>query len=164
MRAQPVAETGELLKLIGADARGRDLRPELDDAREVIRRELRAPLGAQRVELGLQLHLAAAQLGNAGIAAVELLLVIVVAGLRRRGGQQFALARIIADLLFDFVRADKVGIFQVHVRAGLVDEVDGLVRQVAVGDVPFGQQHRLTQHPLGDGDAVELLVVMGDAL
>ena len=53
---------------------------------------------------------------------------------------------------------------EVLVGAGLVDEVDGLVRQVAVGDVPLGQQYRLTQHPLGDGDAVELLVVMGDAL
>ena len=164
MRAQPVAETGELLKLIGADARGRDLRPELDDAREVIRRELRAALGAQGVELGLQLHLAAAQLGDARIAAVELLLVRLVAGLRRRGGQQLALARVVADLLFDLVRADEVGIFQVHVRAGLVDEIDGLVGQETVGDIALAEHDGQTAHSVRDDDAVEVLVIAAHAL
>ena len=164
VRAQPVAETGELLELIGADARGRDLRPELDDAREVIRRELRAALGAQGVELGLQLHLAAAQLGDALVAAVELLLVMLAAGLRRRGGQQLALARVVADLLFDLVRADEVGIFQVHVRAGLVDEVDGLVGQEAVGDIALAEHDGEAAHVVRDDDAVEVLVIAAHAL
>ena len=110
MCLEPSGKTGETLKLVGANVRSGDLRPELDDAREVIRRKLRAALGAQRVELGLQLHLAAAQLGNARIAVLELLIVIRVAALRRRGGQQLALARIVADLLFDLVGTDEVGI------------------------------------------------------
>ena len=53
---------------------------------------------------------------------------------------------------------------QVEVRARLVDEVDGLVGQEAVGDVALGQQHCLTQNTLGNFDAVELLVVVGDTL
>ena len=53
---------------------------------------------------------------------------------------------------------------QVEVGAGLVDEVDGLIRQEAVGDVALGEQHSLTQDALGDLDAVVLLIVVGDAL
>ena len=164
VRAQAVAETGELLKLICADARGRDLRPELDDAREVIRRKLRAALGAQRVKLGLQLHLAAAQLGDARIAVLELLIVIRVAALRRCRGQQLALARIVADLLFDLVGADEVGIFQVHVRAGLVNEVDGLVRQKAVGDIALAEHDGKAAHGVRDDDAVKVLIIAAHAL
>ena len=53
---------------------------------------------------------------------------------------------------------------QVEVRTCLVDEVDGFVGQETVGDVALGQQHRLTQNALGNFDAVELLVVVGDTL
>ena len=53
---------------------------------------------------------------------------------------------------------------QVQIRACLVDEVDGLVGQESVGDIALGQQHRLTQNALGNFDAVELLIVVGDTL
>ena len=48
--------------------------------------------------------------------------------------------------------------------AGLVDEVDGLVRQVAVGDVAVGQVGRGDQRLVGDGDAVVGLVAVAQAL
>ena len=53
---------------------------------------------------------------------------------------------------------------QVEIRARLVDEVDGLIGQEAIGDVALGQQHCLTQDALRDFDAMILLVVVGDAL
>ena len=53
---------------------------------------------------------------------------------------------------------------EVPVGAGLVDQVDGLIRQIAVRDIALGQQHRLAQHPLRDGHTVELLIVVGNAL
>ena len=48
--------------------------------------------------------------------------------------------------------------------AGLVDEVDGLVRQVPVGDVAVGQVGRGHDGLIGDGDAVVGLVAVPQAL
>ena len=53
---------------------------------------------------------------------------------------------------------------KVQIGAGLVDEVDGLIGQEPVGDIPLGQGHRLAQDALGDLHAVEVFVIMGDAL
>ena len=49
-------------------------------------------------------------------------------------------------------------------RAGLVDQVDRLVRQEAVGDVAVGQRRRGDQRLVGDGDAVVRLVAVAQAL
>ena len=52
---------------------------------------------------------------------------------------------------------------EVQVGAGLVDEVDGLVRQVPVGDIPLAEDHRLAEDAVGDLHPVEGLVVVGNA-
>ena len=57
-----------------------------------------------------------------------------------------------------------VRVLQVQVGAGLIDQVDGLIRQKTVRDVPLAQQHRLTQDAVGDLDAVIRLVVGGQTL
>ena len=49
-------------------------------------------------------------------------------------------------------------------RGGLVDEVDRLVGQEAVGDVAVGQLGRRRQRLVGDADAVVLLVAVAQAL
>ena len=49
-------------------------------------------------------------------------------------------------------------------RAGLVDEVDGLVGQVAVGDVAVGEVRRGHDRLVGDRDAVVRLVAVAEAL
>ena len=46
----------------------------------------------------------------------------------------------------------------------LVDEVDGLVGQEPVGQIPAGQLHRRRQRPVGDGQSVVLLVLPPQAL
>ena len=49
---------------------------------------------------------------------------------------------------------------QAGARRGLVDDVDGLVGQLAVGDVAVGQRHRGVDGLLGDLDAVVRLVLV----
>ena len=57
-----------------------------------------------------------------------------------------------------------VRVLQVQVGAGLIDQVDGLIRQKTVRDVPLAQQHRLTQDAVGDLDTVIRLVVGSQTL
>ncbi len=70
-----------------------------------------------------------------------------------------------ADLLLDL--ADGILVIlqtsQAHGRTGLVDHVDGLVRQVPVVDIAGGQLHGRFQRFRADGDAVVLLVAVRDA-
>src|SRR4051794_28260086 len=51
-----------------------------------------------------------------------------------------------------------------HARRGLVDEVDGLVGQLAVGDVAVGELRRGLEGLVGDLDLVVLLVAIAQAL
>ena len=55
------------------------------------------------------------------------------------------------------------GLAQLDARAGLVDQVDGLVGQEAVGDVAVGMRHRKLDGGIGVADRVELLVAVLDA-
>ncbi len=55
------------------------------------------------------------------------------------------------------------GLAQLHARAGLVDQVDGLVRQEAVRDEAAGSEHRGLDSVVGVGHGVELLVALLDA-
>ena len=51
-----------------------------------------------------------------------------------------------------------------YTRAGLVDQVDRLVGQAAVGDIPRGQRHGRFDRLVEDADAVVLLVPLAQAL
>ena len=53
--------------------------------------------------------------------------------------------------------------FHAQVRCGLVDQVDGLVRQLAAGDVAVRQCCGCDQRVVADGDLVVRLVFGGDA-
>ena len=57
----------------------------------------------------------------------------------------------------------QVLVVQVHVRAGFIQQVDGLVGQEPVGDIALGHEHGLPCHGVGDDHLVEVLVVVGDA-
>ena len=151
MLFEALVELAQAAELILADARGGDLRPQLDHAGKVVHCELRVALRAKRVELVLRLHLKALELGQ----ALEIRLL--------RALQEFALLAVVLDLAAQLHAAVDVLIVQVEIRARLVDEVDGLIGQEAIGDVALGQQHRLTQDALRDFDAMILLVVVGDA-
>ena len=62
--------------------------------------------------------------------------------------QEVALLVEVVDLLLGLVHAGEGAVLEVHVRAGLVYEVYGLVGQVAVGYIPLAEEHRLAAHLL----------------
>ena len=78
--------------------------------------------------------------------------------------QQGTLLFEVLDLPLKLHPPGDVRVLQVQVGAGLIDQVDGLIRQKTVRDVPLAQQHRLTQDTVGDLDAVIRLVVGGQTL
>ena len=70
----------------------------------------------------------------------------------------------VGQLLVDLRPPGQGPVFQVHVGAGLIQQVDGLVRQIAVGDVPLAHGHRQPAHLRGDGHLVVRLIVGRDPL
>ena len=78
--------------------------------------------------------------------------------------QQVALLVQVVYLLLHRLGALDALVLEVDVRAGLVDEVDGLVGQVAVGYIALAHEHGLAAHLPRDAHLVALLVVVGDAL
>ena len=71
----------------------------------------------------------------------------------------------VGDLLVELAQVRRRGhAADAHARAGLVDQVDRLVRQEPVGDVAVGQRRRGDQRGVGDGDPVVRLVPVAQAL
>ena len=147
---QPLVQLAQALELLLTDLAGGDLGPQLDDPGQIVHGQLRGALGGELVQLLLELELPALQLRQA-------LEVGLLGGL-----QDLPLLVVVGDLTEDLLAAVDVLVVEVQVGAGLVDEVDGLVRQVPVGDIPLGEDHRLAEDAVGDVDPVEGLVVVGN--
>ena len=164
MLLQPHIQLRQTLELLFLDLAGGDLGPHLDDPCDVLHGHLRHTLLLQLCQFLLQAHLLAPQLCNAGIALIQLLLrqLLPFRGLGRHEG--LPLEGHVLQIPLHLHPAVDGRILQVQIRAGLVDEVDGLVRQEPVGDIPLRQQHRLPQHALRDGHPVVRLIVVGDTL
>ena len=152
---EPVLQLAQPLELLLPDAGGRDLGPQLDDVGQVLHGQLRVALGAEGIELRGQLQLPALELRHAGVILLGLFLLVL---------QGLALQLIVVPLPLDLHAPGDGGVLQVQVGAGLVNEVDGLVRQEAVGDVPLAQQHRLTQNAVGNLHPVVALIIGRNAL
>src|SRR5438094_796037 len=76
-----------------------------------------------------------------------------------RGGRLVALARETAQILLQAPGLVVLRLHaQAHARARLVDQVDRLVGEEAVADVPVRQLGRGDDRLVGDADAVERLV------
>ena len=148
---EPLVQLAEALELLLPDLAGRDLRPQLDYPGQVLHGQLGLPLGGEAVQLRLELHLPALDLRQA--LKVGLL----------RGLQHLPLLGVVRQLPADLLPPVDIGVLQVHIGAGLVDKVNGLVRQEAVRDVPLAEHHRLAQDALRDRHPVEALVVVGNA-
>ena len=78
--------------------------------------------------------------------------------------QQGTLLFEVLDLPLKLHPPGDVRVLQVQVGAGLVNKVDGLVRQEAVRDVPLAEQDRLPQDAVGDLDPVVGLIIGGQTL
>ena len=101
--------------------------------------------------IGFQLLLLVAQFGG-------LLEVLTLDGLVLVGGD-------LGDLLVEFLELRRGGqALDAQACTGLIDQVDGLVRQVTVLDVPAGQLCGRLQRAIGDGHVVVVLVTGTQAL
>ena len=101
--------------------------------------------------IGFQLLLLVAQFGG-------LLEVLALDGLVLVGGD-------LGDLLVEFLELRRGGqALDAQACTGLIDQVDGLVRQVTVLDVPAGQLCGGLQRAIGDGHVVVVLVTGTQAL
>ena len=163
MRFEASVQIRKALELIGPHGGCGDLGPELDDPCEVIHAQSGHGLCLQLPQFGLALHFAASERGDAGIALVQQLVGQLLPVGRVRAHEGLALKADVFQIARDLGLAADIGVFEVHVGAGLVDEVDGLIRQEAVGDVALAQKHGLTAHLVADGDAVVVLVIVRDA-
>ena len=101
--------------------------------------------------IGFQLLLLVAQFGG-------LLEVLALDGLVLVGGD-------LGDLLVEFLELRRGGqALDAQACTGLIDQVDGLIRQVTVLDVPAGQLCGGLQRAIGDGHVVVVLVTGTQAL
>ena len=163
MLLEAVVQIGKALQLIGADRGCRDLGPELDDPGEVIHAQGGHGFCLQLPKLGLALHLTASERGDACVTLVEQLICqrLAVGGIGAHEG--LTLKADVLQITLDLRLAADVGVLEVYIGTGLVDEVDGLIRQKAVGDVAFAQKYRLAAHLVADGHTMVVLIVVGDA-
>ena len=170
----PALDGGQVLIVLAAALVGEELLPLLGQAAQ-LPAEVGLPLlvgaeglGGSRIAhegvvLGVELGQLPAQLGLPLLVVFQggLPLIVPVVGLHH---QPLPLLLQGLDLLLHLHLPGQGLVVEVHVGAGLVDEVNGLVGEEAVGDVPLGHGHRQAAHLGGDGHEVEPLVVGGDAL
>ncbi len=143
-----------------ASLRDRDLRPRSDDVgdvvlgdleRLVLRGALVGPLLLEPLLLEAQLLLTVADRGG----LLELL----------RFDDRLFLELDLADLVLDLADLGRrQRRLQPHARGGLVDQVDRLVGQEAIGDVAVAELGRGDQRLVGDRDLVVRLVAVAQAL
>ena len=104
----------------------------------------------------------------------HLLLLLELVGLVAQGGgllevlvgdRLFLLVVEVLDLFVDFLQVGRPGHrLQMHAGAGLVDHVDGLVRQAAAGDVAARKLDGRLDGVVGDLHVVVLLVAVAEPL
>ena len=147
-------EVQKLLVFLRTDLACGNLCPEFNDAGQIINRQRGFWQLFQFCNLRVQLKIPAAEFRHAGIIVLRLFGV-----LREHGKFQI----VIGMLLFKRFESANVLIFQVHIRACFIDQVDGLIRQETVGNVAFGEQNGLARNLRQDHDTVERLIIMADA-
>ena len=122
------------------------------------------------VDLVEQVDAGGLDLGLLGVLLVEelLLLVAQAAGLLEvllLDGLLLRLLTTLGELVLELLEVGRgLHALDAQAGAGLVDEVDGLVGQVAVGDVAVGEVGRGHERLVGDGDPVVRLVAVAEAL
>jgi hypothetical protein len=149
----------ELLRLRLGELEHRDARPHRDDVGDLLLADRgTVAVGLAGLPLLLEVALLLRELALA-VAEVRGLLEL----LRLDRGLLLAPRRL--DLLLELPVHGRGGHrLDAHARRGLVDEVDGLVGQLAVGDVAVGELRRGLEGLVGDVDLVVGLVAVAQAL
>ena len=148
---EPVGQRVQPEEILLTHLAGGDLGPKLDDPGQIVQRHLRRRLPPKLIQLLLQLQHPGAVLGDLFkillLGAFQLHLLI---------GQP-------VQLILQGRDPAQGGGTQVHIGAGLIQQVDGLIRHEPVGDIPVGQIDRLNDDLIGDEHAVEGLIIALDA-
>ena len=145
------------LGLLLGDPRDRDAGPHRDDLGDVLLVDLRLVGRTWRLPLVARSCRRVSRAVASGRAARRLLVLLVV-------DRRFLLLGDALELLLRLAQGGRRGgMAQADARRRLVDQVDRLVRQEAVGDVADRQVRGGLERLVGDRDLVVLLVALADA-
>ena len=150
---QAVAQPLDLLILLRLDFGRGNLRPQLDDPRQIFHGHGGLWQLFQLLNLRRQLHQLAA---NQRQALIVLILRVLV--------EHPQLQLVIVPLLFQLGQLGDFLALQIHVGTGFVQQVDGLIRQKPVGDVALGKHDALVGDFRRNLHPVELGIGLGNAL
>ena len=132
---EAVLQLCQPLVLLLLNLAGGYLGPKLNDVGKLFAGEGGIRLLVQLKKLLLQAQLHTADVGQP--------LICVLAG---SGHHDLFFLRKVRQLFFRLCPAGQRAVFQIQVGAGLVDQVDGLVGQIAVGNVPLAHGHGQPAH------------------
>ena len=157
MRLEAFLHAFEPHGLLRCNLRGGDTGPDLNDRGKQLFVNRRSRLGQQLMQPPLDLQQTLTAGRDAGIGVLLLIP-------RARLGQQIELG--LKPLHLGLERGDlgQLRGIQIEPRAGLVDQVDGLVGQKAVGDITLAHLGGSAAHFIRNGHAVEGLIVRADTL
>ena len=153
MRPQPGGKAFQLLIFLGLDLGSGDFGPQLNDSGQVIHGHRRQRLLFQFFNLGRKL----AESAPDGCHALKVLVLRILV-------EHTQLKLVIVPLLAKLRQLGQLLAAQVHIGAGLIQQIDGFVRQEAVSDVPFGQNHALPGDFRRNGHAVIFGIGFGNPL
>ena len=81
-----------------------------------------------------------------------------------RGQHQLHFFGVVSQFFLNFRQPGKVLVVEVDIGGGLINQVDGLIGQVPIGDIPLTHGGGQPAHVRADGHLVKGLVIGGDAL
>ena len=150
---QAVRQALNLLILLCLDLGSRNLCPKLNDSGKILHGYRRGRQLFQLLNLPGQLHQLAAQ--NCQPLIVLVLRILV---------EHTKLQLIVIPFLLQLCQLGYLLTVQIHIRAGLIQQVDGLIRQETIGDIALRQHHTLMGNLRRNGDTVELSIGLGQTL
>ena len=153
MLPQSVRKALHLLVFLSLDFGGGNFGPQFDDAGQILHGDCRQGLLFQLLDLGGKLAKPAAD----GSHPFKILVFGILV-------QHPKLQLIIIPLFAKLCQLGKLFAAQIDIGTGFVQQVDGLIRQEAVGDIPLRQHNTLTGNFGRNGDAVIFGIGFGNAL
>ncbi len=144
----------ELLIFLRLYLTGGNLGPELNDPGQIFHGQSGPGLALQLMDGAVQLQCLTAQQGQTLIVLFIVLSVI---------GEHAHLQFNIRPLFLGSGKTADIRILEVHIGAGLIDQVDGLIRQEPVGDIPLRQQNCLPCNFGRDRNPMELFIIAGNS-
>ena len=153
MSLKPVCQALNLLILLSLNLGGRNLRPQLNNPGQILHRHLRRRHLLQLLNFSGNTQKFAAQ-------GRQTLVMLVLGIIRQHPQLQLVIIPLLLQLrqLGDFLTP------QVYIGTSLVQQIDSLVRQEAIRDIPLGQNNTLARNLRRDAHAVELGIGLRNAL